>query len=65
MLAERLRHTAATQPLVYANQAIAPTISLGVAELDAHEALDSAIARADRALYRSKDEGRNRVTAAA
>ena len=64
MLAERLRHAAATQPLLYANQAIAPTISLGVAELDAEEALDSAIARADQALYRRKDEGRNRVTAA-
>ena len=64
-LAERIRQTVAAQPLVYANASITPALSLGVAELEPGETLDSAIARADHALYRSKEEGRNRVTVAA
>lgn len=40
------------------------TLSVGGAVLAPGEALEQAIARADRALYRSKDEGRNRVTLA-
>ena len=62
-LAERIRQTVAAQPLVYANASITPALSL--AELEPGETLDSAIARADHALYRSKEEGRNRVTVAA
>ena len=64
-LAERIRQTVAAQPLVYANASVTPALSLGVAELAPGETLDRAIARADQALYRSKEEGRNRVTAAA
>ena len=64
-LAERIRQTVAAQPLVYAHASITPALSLGVAELEPGETLDSAIARADHALYRSKEEGRNRVTVAA
>jgi diguanylate cyclase (GGDEF)-like protein len=64
-LAERIRQTVATQPLMYANAAVTPALSLGVAELEPGESLDSAIVRADHALYRSKQEGRNRVTLAA
>ena len=64
-LAERIRQTVAAQPLVYANASVTPALSLGVAELEPGETLDSAIARADHALYRSKEEGRNRVTVAA
>ena len=64
-LAERIRQTVASQPLVYANASVTPALSLGVAELEPGETLDSAIARADHALYRSKEDGRNRVTVAA
>jgi diguanylate cyclase (GGDEF)-like protein/PAS domain S-box-containing protein len=39
------------------------TISLGVAELRADEALESLLKRADRALYAAKDLGRDRVQA--
>jgi diguanylate cyclase len=64
-LAERIRQTVATTPAEHGALRIAYTLSLGVAVLGAGEALDDAIARADRAMYRSKAEGRNRVTVAA
>ena len=39
-------------------------VVLGVAIMGADELLSSAIARADRAMYQSKAQGRNRVTVA-
>jgi diguanylate cyclase len=38
------------------------TVSIGVANLQSHESLDSLIERTDAALYLSKQNGRNRVT---
>src|SRR5262249_34719384 len=44
---------------------LSATVSLGVASFPAHGADREAVLRAaDRALYRSKSEGRNRTTAA-
>lgn len=43
------------------SEKISLTISVGVSEFNNKETLNSAIARADRALYKSKTEGRNRV----
>lgn len=63
-VAERMRHAVARQPAGHGADAIAASVSLGVAELRSGESLEAAIARADRALYASKDAGRNRVTAA-
>ncbi|MBU3004217.1 GGDEF domain-containing protein [Paraglaciecola arctica] len=40
---------------------VSPTITAGISELKHTENLDSAIARADRALYKGKEGGRNRV----
>jgi len=40
------------------------TISAGVASLRQNENSDSFLARADRALYASKAQGRNRITSA-
>ena len=42
-------------------QNINPTISAGVSELNKQESLGCAIARADRALYKGKANGRNKV----
>ncbi len=38
------------------------TVSIGVAALDGHESVDSLVGAADAALYRAKDQGRNRVS---
>ncbi|MBO9679177.1 MAG: GGDEF domain-containing protein [Acidovorax sp.] len=64
LVAERIRAAVAAQPLAHGSAAIAVTLSLGVAEVAHHEPLGPAIARADHALYRSKEDGRNRVTVA-
>ena len=62
-VAERVR--AACEHLVvdFEGQKIAFTTSVGVAALHAGNTLDGWIAHADAALYRSKQEGRNRVSA--
>ena len=46
-------------------KAIPVTVSIGCAESNGDSSPDALFKRADRALYRSKEEGRNRVTAAA
>lgn len=60
--AERLRRLVASVPVIVADGEIPVTVSVGVATL---RALDpnaaAALARADEALYRAKDGGRNRT----
>lgn len=48
--------------LVHSNMQIRFTVSMGLAELNAGEAAEKWIERADKALYSSKHNGRNRVT---
>ncbi|MES1930800.1 diguanylate cyclase [Salinisphaera dokdonensis CL-ES53] len=62
--AERVRRAVEALGIGPDAQSFHCTVSLGVATLDADESLEEAIGRADHALYRSKAEGRNRVTAA-
>ena len=46
-----------------ASQAIPLTVSIGVTEINVDDnCADDTLARADRALYRAKESGRNRVT---
>ncbi|SDJ82278.1 diguanylate cyclase [Paracidovorax citrulli] len=63
-LAERMRAIVAGDPARRGTQAIPASLSLGVAQLRGGESLEAAIARADQALYASKEAGRNRVTTA-
>ncbi len=60
-LAERLRGALASQPVEAFGAQLALTASFGVAELRAGETYDQLYARADAALYRAKDQGRDAV----
>ena len=62
--AERLRQQIAQMPLAKSHYQIMLTVSLGVACWNAQKELDfeTLIYRADKALYQSKHDGRNRVT---
>lgn len=60
--AERLRQETATHPASTPTGEIRITISIGVTPFLADDAhVDTILARADRALYRAKGNGRNRV----
>ncbi|AVF04275.1 GGDEF domain-containing protein [Devosia indica] len=64
MVAERLRALIASSTLDVETGTINLTASIGVTALrKGDHNPDDAMGRADRALYRSKDEGRNRVRA--
>ncbi|MGE0081305.1 MAG: PAS domain S-box protein [Thiohalomonadaceae bacterium] len=63
-LAERLRRAIAGLRIPHERSSVAPvvTVSLGVASLDPrHGEFDALMDHADRALYRAKETGRNRV----
>lgn len=61
-VAERLRATVAHTPLFREDGSRFPlTISIGVAAIRPDETLDRALARADKALYKAKTTGRDRV----
>ncbi|MDN3519233.1 diguanylate cyclase [Aquisalimonas lutea] len=62
-LAEHLREAVATTPMDTEAGALTVTVSIGVAEAGNGEAPESLFRRADRALYRAKGAGRNRVAA--
>jgi diguanylate cyclase (GGDEF)-like protein len=58
---ERVREAIGGEPVVFGDQSIQVTVSQGVGA--AHEAstVDELIEMADQALYRAKENGRNRV----
>ncbi len=60
-LAERFRQAIAAMQVVSGGSRFSLTISLGVAALRAQDSADSAMERADKALYRAKTRGRDRV----
>jgi diguanylate cyclase (GGDEF)-like protein/PAS domain S-box-containing protein len=60
--AERLRRGIAGSPTLYEGLSLAVTVSIGIAALRAEDAgADAALLRADRALYRAKESGRDRI----
>ncbi len=62
---ERLREAVQVRPFQYGGRRLDITLSAGVAQLAPGMAEDEALLAADRALYRAKREGRNRVVAQA
>jgi diguanylate cyclase (GGDEF)-like protein len=61
-VAERIRDTVASRPLAINGQNVKATVSVGIACFpDDGRSLDALAARADRALYQAKQEGRDRV----
>ena len=61
LVAERLRYVVADARVPSEQGPIAFTVSVGVATCSDETPLDAAIAEADKALYRAKKNGRNRV----
>ncbi|MCP1626197.1 sensor domain-containing diguanylate cyclase [Pseudomonas nitroreducens] len=62
VFAQRLQQQLADQPLMQGGQRIPLTISIGVAILEAADnSAEAALSRSDSALYRAKQNGRNRV----
>jgi diguanylate cyclase (GGDEF)-like protein len=63
--AERLRKEIAELPFAFEGQLLRVTVSIGVATLAAGEDLPALMQRADKALYRAKEAGRDEVIASA
>lgn len=64
ILARRICEVVQSSPLMHEGIAVRLTVSIGVAERQAHEPGKVFVERADAALYRAKGEGRNRVVEA-
>lgn len=60
-IGERLRHACESETVVAEEIRIRFTISIGIAQVTVSESLETAIRRADQAMYRAKRIGRNRV----
>lgn len=58
-LVERIRSALADSPVILKSEAITVTASFGVAQLQHGEDVDGWLMRADQALYRAKEQGRN------
>jgi diguanylate cyclase (GGDEF)-like protein len=58
-LAERVRNAMAASPVVGGSEPVTVTASFGVARIERGDTVDSWLLRADQALYRAKEQGRN------
>jgi len=60
-IAENIRASIAANPFETAAGFLSVTTSIGATPLESADSIESALSRADRALYRAKQSGRNRV----
>ncbi|MCJ2084095.1 GGDEF domain-containing protein [Methylobacterium sp. J-090] len=63
-VAERLRDAVASAPVEAQGGTVTMSVSIGVSQARQGESLESAMQRADAALYTAKDDGRDRVRSA-
>lgn len=63
-IAENLRESISAQPIDIQGITLNLTISIGVSEFNGKESPDQTVDRADTALYKAKNAGRNRVESA-
>ncbi len=61
MVAERIRLCVAEKPFLFNDKEISATISLGVSTINPETSLSEIINLADQAMYKAKQNGRNRV----
>lgn len=61
VLVERLRITLEEHPHIVEDDTLKVTASFGIAKHDIHDTAEKSIARADKALYKAKETGRNRT----
>lgn len=57
---DKIREALASTPFHFKEQPVQITLSIGVSEFDEGDNVETVFARADKALYRAKDSGRNR-----
>ncbi len=63
-IAQRMCRVLSEEDVTHDGQRIAVTVSIGVAQCDpAHDTVETALQRADLAMYEAKRQGRNRVVA--
>lgn len=62
IIANRLLSLVSSNKLIYMGERISVTASIGVTKLHAGDTPDTLLARADKALYQSKKNGKNMVT---
>ncbi len=61
IFAERVREAIASKPVDHYGKSIPVTLSAGVATYPSGDTLEGLLRRADQAMYRAKEQGRNRV----